>query len=164
MMKVTASLHSQYRFTLDSFDSTYMSDGFKNRIVPSGDAFTFDIYDLIPGYYIQAQSYIVRLKALPPAPSTIYAPTKIEALFKLGFAVDVEYNDIMPLAKLAVGKAHQSLVSDGRLFSANHIPQMFSIIPGTDLFITSVDGDFDWKEHRFYGFLTGSRVPYGVSV
>lgn len=164
MMKVTASLYSQYRFILNSVDSIYMSEGFKNRIVPSGDAFTIDIYESIPSYYIQSQSYTVGLKALPPAPITIHAPTKIEALFKLGFAVDVEYNDIMPLAKIATGKVHQSLESDGKLFSANHIPQMFSIIPGTDLFITSVDGDFDWKENRFYGFLTGSRVPYGVSV
>lgn len=163
-MKVTANLHSPYRFTLNSKDSIYMSEGFKNRIIASGDGYSLDIYDSIPSYYIQGQVYIVGLKPLPPAPITISAPSKIEALFKLGFGVEVAYNDIMPLTALAVGSVNNSLESDGKLFSANHIPQMFSLIPGTDLLITSIDGEFNWKERRFYGFLTGERVPYGLGI
>lgn len=148
-MIVSANSESGYLFSLSAEDFTYMPEGFKSALTPADGGLTFKGQGGASGLLIIGQEFC-SVKGVPVLAKKTYTPkTKFSGLYDHKVTVSSEFGNLIAIAEAATPKVYNWIKSDGRMFIANHVPQLFMGFQGS--VITGIDGVFDWKKRAFFG-------------
>lgn len=149
-MKVSADLKNGYLFELENDDFNYIPRAFLSSLTPVLNGLAFQSVEDLPDLFVSGLPVITGVLPLVPT-FTHIARNKNQELIDHNLVVDGNSGLIVSLQTIALMRPDQRMVSSGRQFEANHIPQIMRGFSGAK--IHGVNGRFNWKRRYFYGDL-----------
>lgn len=148
-MRVSADLQNGYKFNIDSDDFNYLPLGFKSLLTPDSGGVIFKSQAAISDLLVIGKPFCNVAGVLVQAVKTYTPKTKFTALSDHKVTTSAEFGSIISIIDATRPRSYQWIKSTGKLFYANHIPQLYQSFNGS--IISGVDGVFDWKGQSFSG-------------